>query len=305
MSRIGDPASSPTSAEDAGLDDFRHLVRMAFQQARDRGRPDWEEMTAAVLKNRLLGLTGKQFSEVQYGALTFVPLIRKIPDLVEVVDDRPPVLLRLRSATLDRTPSSPVPTLSPVPARLAGERGSRIRSDLWQAMIDYTSGERYVFDPGSGLARQRRSDDDDLPEIPTLTSEDLARWREMFQSTLEDDRTVRWAALDEWVRGPGRISELPKDVRGKWVEFLKRHVFERLDTWFRQRELPTPLDLLVASGKSGRSGEEHVVDTAKARRLRDVLVQLVRSMTYEELLSIHLPAAVLLRLAEPKSVGDD
>jgi len=50
-----------TGGASTELDEFRTLVRIAFGQAQQSGKPNWEEMTSAVLKNRLLNLTQGQF----------------------------------------------------------------------------------------------------------------------------------------------------------------------------------------------------------------------------------------------------
>lgn len=82
---------------DRGLDEFRELIRAAFEQARNSGKRDWSEMTAAVLKNRILDMTGREFSEDRYGSPSFIHLVRRVPDLLEIVNARPPTLLRLRA----------------------------------------------------------------------------------------------------------------------------------------------------------------------------------------------------------------
>ena len=48
-----------TSSEQ--LDEFRALIRSAFEQAQRSGKRDWEEMTSAVEKNRLSNITEDKF----------------------------------------------------------------------------------------------------------------------------------------------------------------------------------------------------------------------------------------------------
>ncbi len=61
------PAKRVTPNEHA---DVRALILAAFKQARAKGKPDWEVMTTAVLKNRILQLTGLSFNPNDYGAST-------------------------------------------------------------------------------------------------------------------------------------------------------------------------------------------------------------------------------------------
>ena len=48
------------------MEDAKQLIRQAFKQARVSGKPDWHRMTTAVLKNRLLSITGNAFNETEY-----------------------------------------------------------------------------------------------------------------------------------------------------------------------------------------------------------------------------------------------
>lgn len=55
--------------------DVRDLLKDAFEAARTSGRSTWWEMTAAVLKNRLLQLARGSFDESQFGAGRFLDLL--------------------------------------------------------------------------------------------------------------------------------------------------------------------------------------------------------------------------------------
>src|SRR5690606_21223580 len=55
----------------------------------------------------------------------------------------------------------------------------RIRGDLWTAMMDYTSGRRYVWDDTQGVARQADAEDP-RPPFPTISADELDRWRLEF-----------------------------------------------------------------------------------------------------------------------------
>jgi hypothetical protein len=64
--------------------DAKTLTRQAFEQARLSGRQEWQMMTTAVLKNRMLQLTSREFTEAAYGANSVLDLVRLIPETVEL-----------------------------------------------------------------------------------------------------------------------------------------------------------------------------------------------------------------------------
>src|SRR5271157_2021777 len=111
------------------------LIERAFGLARQSGKPDWWAMTIPVLKNRLLLLTNKTFKEADFGATSFRDFLNKIPDTVRVDDNSPPGFVILRSAAPERHERS----------SQSAFRGERIRPDLWRAVLDYSSGRKYVW----------------------------------------------------------------------------------------------------------------------------------------------------------------
>src|ERR1022692_2934383 len=159
------------------LDEFRALVRSAFEQAQQGGKQDWEEMTSAVLKNRLLNITKGQFSQARYGSPSFINLVRRVSDLLEIIDNSPPFHLRIISP--DTVQAGEIISLEAgVQADSPGEfaslmkgdlRRRRIRDDLWHAIIDYSSGNAYVLDTNTGLARPKTVSDPSLPQLPTAS----------------------------------------------------------------------------------------------------------------------------------------
>lgn len=64
--------------------DARDLLVAAFESARATGKRDWNTMTAAVLKNRVLQLTSRSFDEAALGFKNFTDLLDAMPDVVEV-----------------------------------------------------------------------------------------------------------------------------------------------------------------------------------------------------------------------------
>ena len=60
--------------------------------------------------------------------------------------------------------------------------------------MDYSSRRRYVWDDACGIARPARADDTKL-FFPTVTPEEVARWRSEFANSLdpaEAELTRRW-----------------------------------------------------------------------------------------------------------------
>ena len=119
------------------MEDATLLIQQAFERAKVSGKPDWHRMTTAVLKNRLLDLTGNTFNEAKYCADTFTAFVLRYSDIVHLDRSKFPPIVQLRDAELD--------TLAPGYVETASNR-VRVRSDLWQAVLDYSSGTRYVWD---------------------------------------------------------------------------------------------------------------------------------------------------------------
>ena len=148
-----DPVAHRTSrAKTAG--DVRELIRLAFWAAREKRKPDWWRMTTAVLKNRLLALTDRQFNEEDYGARTIVEFASQFPDLLLV----------------DTTTYPPEVELRP----------THIRQDLWDAVMDSRSRKVYVWDRMQRKVRTSRPEDEVEQVIPSVKKEEMATWRAEF-----------------------------------------------------------------------------------------------------------------------------
>lgn len=310
MTESGGSIPLTPSGPDEQLDEFRTLVRSAFEQAQ-RSKQDWEEMTSAVLKNRLLSITKGQFSQDRYGSPSFIHLVRRVPDLLEVLDDSPPFHLRIRSPAETGTPSLPkeeIPTEAgnPFASTLKGDlRQVRIRDDLWHAIMDYSSHATYVLDPDTGLARANRSTDYGLPNLPTVSREDVASWRSEFIQTLEALTTTRFSEeLGEWAR-TARQSDLPSSIRGLWAEFNKRKVIDKLLEWFKEREQAPPKDMIFATDGRDVPSSRTINEVVETRRLRDLVIRAVKAMTHDELSQVPLPASVILRITGRRSGEDE
>lgn len=308
-----DSTDPSASGLDADLDEFRVLVRAAFEQALNSGKADWREMTSAVLKNRLLNLTNREFSQSRYGSTSFIQLVRQVADLIEVVDDKPPFRLRIKESVAESsTPGAGLgaaltQTEENVASGLAERdwRQARIREDLWRAIVDYRSHSRYVLDPDTGLARPQANSDGDLNELPTASAQDVAGWREQFVDSLSDPMRARFEAeLQTWLQGRGRLSDLPGQLRGAWAEFFKRKVGAILLAWFNENGRVPPSDLFAEPELRTLPPAEAIEEIVRTRQLRNLIIRALRTMTYEELAELRLPAFVLLRVTDKGSSHD-
>lgn len=257
-------------------DDPRAIVREAFLAARRSGKGDWNRMTVAVLKNRLLHLSGGQFDEHAYGAKTFLDFVRKLEDVLSVdTNTWPPTVQLLGDAP---------------------EVIENLRRDLWTAIVDYRSGRRYVWDPTQLLAREA-SPDETSNILPTLSAEEFAQWRRKFaeqhQGEIggEDARLLRWAE-----RGlPTKL--LPVALQGPWIQEVKKKVEERIRGWFNSQGFALPAGLLVAKQSTTKVRDDELA------ALRELVIECVRQMTRDELSEIKLPPAAILRGREKRFRG--
>src|SRR5215207_4197538 len=257
----------------ASLDQLRDLVTRAFEMARERKPHQWRTMTLPVLKNRLLILTHRAFDESNYGARNMRALAARIPDIVEIDSSAVPTTVTLReqvaAAVIEEPPSG------------------RIRGDLWNAVVDYSSGYRWMWLGGRAV---RYPPDHDVvgPLLPTLSENDMRQWRAEFA----EDYRARLGADDadwlaEWAEGAGRTQELPVRLRRSWNGRLKANVLRRLRDWFVSRAESPPSDLITS--------EMAVPDAASHDALREFVLDCVASMTDQELHSLNLPAGAVHR----------
>lgn len=276
-------ASAPGSSPPLGtLEGLRELVERAFEMARERKPEHWQSMTVAVLKNRMLQLTDRNFDEAHYGVHNMRDLVGLLPGLLEVDDTTLPPTVTLRENT------SIVPRLPPPKGK--------IRSDLWNAVIDYASGKIWVWVDGSAVA--------DLPELsdsssvlPTLTVEEMQRWRHEFAATHGTSLEVQDAArLESWAAGAGRTQQLPLRLRRSWNDRLKTGVLERLLAWFDDRKEEAPEDIVVAAESRSVAPDRPAPDLSTS--LRGFLTACIASMSDDELATIGLPVGAVWRFVE-------
>lgn len=288
-------------------DELRQLVLAAFDRARDSGKSDWQEMTLAVLKNRLLQLTNHEFRMERYALKTMPQLASSLSDLITLHPGPPPfVKLTNPDTEMPVRPgnsfqldlSLPALTKSGVSAP-SDWKLVRVRDDLWRAMMDYSGTSIYVLDPETGLARPKEITDDPSPELPTVTSATVKEWRREFAQRLKPSLAIPQAKdLDTWVDGDGRTNDLPRSHRGRWSEFIKRNVSSTLGAWFETHSIPVPQDLLVLAAGRGTARSEVIEEVVETRRLRSTLIRALSLMTHEEMAVLPIPASVVVRLGE-------
>jgi hypothetical protein len=259
------------------------LIRRAFDTARLAGKPEWDRMSVAVLKNRILDLSNRAFDEAAFGAASFREWLALFEDVLEIDATRRPAWVRLIDAHgVAESSVAPTPPALVLPPRW------RIRSDLWRAVTDlgadgdwYWDGEAAFFHPDA------LEDAEGAHELPTLTSDDLRALRSAFAHRLRGpDRTSE--PLQRWVSELLPDSVLPAHLRGQWVAALKLGVLRRLRTWFDAQDLRAPADLVEESTR-GPSRDDPLDD------LRSLVMKCVRVMTRSELEELRLSPSVLLR----------
>lgn len=239
-------------------------------------------MTVAVLKNRLLDLTGRAFDETAYGQRSMSDLVRALPDLLEVDETTRPITVSLRE---EGGAAQPV---------IHGTDTTRVRPDLWRAIVDYSSGATYRWTGTTAVRGDELPDGPEFPVLPTLSLADLDDARARFlaenASLADADPRTRHRA-EQWREQRLRTIALPFALRPRWNLALKQLVLARLTEWFAAASLEPPADLLQAkpisvAGMSGGNATE---------ALRELIIRCVRAMTHDELRDLRLPPAAVLR----------
>lgn len=255
------------------------MIQSAFNLARESGSLDWQTMTTAVLKNRLLDLTDRGFKEADWGAGSFRDFVAQFDDVVVPIPGTHPQEVRLLgdlAASSDSASGDESLDLGP---------GRNIRSDLWDAILDYSSGRKYWWNG----ERVVSDEEDAAPQgelLPTLSEEEFKAWRQEFVQVQSRENSEYASFLYGWLERAEPLAQLPTGLRIPWVVELKRRVLTHLEEWFEAKDLPLPPDLVTHSRPKKRTDTD---------LLRDQVLAVVRSMSREELESLMLPASALLR----------
>lgn len=260
------------------IDDVKTLIRRAFAIARDSGRPEWNRMSMAVLKNRLLDMTGRTFDQALYGASTFGDLVSTMPDLVSI----------------DRTVTPPYVELVGIKIAARGTRSSyRVRDDLWRATIDYRSGDDYVWDDETQAARKADENFDAESLLPTLTEDEMNALRTEFAGRFGenlDAETDEPNEMAHWVQRGLATRFLPPRLQPEWNQFVVSNIADRLRTWFARRRISLPDDFMYAPSPIAPA------EASRGENLRRFIIDVIRAMSQDELDRIQLPASAIARV---------
>jgi len=288
------PALSPSLEREA-----HELILEAFSRAKRSGKPDWREMTTAVLKNRLLQITSHSFDLERYDAGSVRELVANLPRLVDYIEPPGPGrpgLVVLKAGQLEDDDT-----------RVAGAEASAgstrqsVRADLWRAAMDWAEHVDYVLDPATGHARRRlESDPADLPSIQRIPKETYLAWRQQFidEALAHDLSSDERAAVEGWRESAGPSRVLPRHVQDAWMSLLRARVREHLARWFDAQGLDAPPDLIgnAARGSLSKAPALGLETAISVARLRETIQRCVREMTYEELRRLNIPSEVVARV---------
>jgi hypothetical protein len=261
------------------------LIERAFGLARQSGKPDWWVMTIPVLKNRLLLLTKNTFKESDFGATSFRNFLSRVPEIVRVDEAPPPGFVILKSAA----PATEVRERSPS----SKFRGERIRADLWRAVLDYSSGNRYVWDISQQAAKPATLNEDGLV-LPTISADELDEWRAEFVAAHKPLDAEVAKLVEGWSKSRLPTAGLPAATRPVWNKYLKRKVELRLQRWFESNSIEAPA-IMEARQESGAPDQQ-------TEALREFIIDCVKIMSSRELLELRISPDTALRAKKP---GDE
>jgi hypothetical protein len=162
-----------------------------------------------------------------------------------------------------------------------------IRPDLWEAVLDFTSQNRYIWDAAEGRARAALPAEQGL-QVPTITAEELDGWRREFseQQRSADEPTLK--QLERWRDSRLPTLALPPASRGLWNKYLKDHVRQRLERWFEENHLGSIPTRQITAGKPASDDE--------VQKLRDFVIRCVQQMSRAELEELRIPPTSIMRV---------
>lgn len=261
--------------------ELRGQIHAAFEAARE-SREAWQSMPLPVLKNRLLALTNGTFHEWDFGwpNLRFIP--QAYPDLLDLDLSTP----HGSAVYIGAPPDEPVEVIEPTPMAKSASNavGRRIRQDLWNAIVDYKSGQTYIWDPAIGSAVvAEEAPGAGLLVFPTIDADIVRSWR--------SDCANRWTqlngdgdagAVEAWVDNPRK--QVSQRFVESWRSEQKDRVASLIEGFFRKVGLELPSDAFPSSRKT------HTELTG-----RDLMKLAAEVMTDAEVAAIQLPVSVVMR----------
>ena len=258
---------------------LKGLVLDAFAIAAKDRQTEWHRMRGSVLKNRLLDLTNRRFDEADYGADRFGTLVELLDGLLVIDHSAKPFIVELCEPYRSEIDSAEQ-------AHQSLSKGT-IRSDLWNAIMDYSGVGEWVWDRSSGMAipADEAVDGNAGDLLPTLDRPTLQAWRigflEEHSPGLQGQEALEF---EDWARKGLGTAALPMRLRGLWNARMREQVWERLLQFFQAHELEPPLDAFV----SKRSREP-------ADELRSFILRCIAIMSEQELRGLTIPADIAMR----------
>jgi len=237
----------------------RDLVRQAFTLAREKGKPDWHRMSLAVLKNRLLDITDRAFSEASYGAGSFKEFVENLSDHLKIDSTTFPPTVELVSRLESGSPQEGTGRLDKSKSNVGPPasiyEGGRIREDLWKAVLDWDADVIYVWNPVQQCVQKVDHVEPDADVLPRIVREEFdvlrAEFVKEFAASVEpQDR----AKLEAW--GAHKLATTSLPNKAQWYSLLTKQVDSRLQEWLRRHDsLFNKLDHYRASGDTLAIGE--------------------------------------------------
>ncbi len=264
------------------LEELRALILEAFSSAASEGRADWYQMRGSVLKNRLLDLTNRSFDESTYGAERFSDLVEQLSDVLVADHTAKPFIVELLDT---QRPKIEAPTDADVPLA-----GLRIRPDLWNAIVDYSNADGWVWDEATRQAIPVDEDAEVEPSnlLPTLDHQALQAWRGEFASDHRDELGEKeLSQIDEWAEKGLGTAALPMRLRRPWNNRMRDRVHATLVEYFKSQGEDVPPDLVVER-RAKRPGDE----------LRSFVLRCISLMDERELMDLRIPADVAMRASK-------
>jgi hypothetical protein len=230
-------------------------------------------MAIPVLKNRLLQVTEQTFKESDFDASSFREFLQNNTDVLEIDNSFLPGAVTLKSA--ERMPKS---------HDMSSPQRNRIREDLWRAILDYSSGNRYVWDAASSVAIIA-PEGNEGPFLPTITAETMAEWKREFLASLSE--TPDDSRITVWQTRSLPTAALPPGLRLQWNRFVKHKVQSSLREWFESQHIVLPPLIHPAIAPEERDDTE---------LFREFVIKCIAQMSKEELEKLSIPSSIAFRV---------
>ena len=174
-------------------------------------------------------------------------------------------------------------------ARRSSGRIDAIPQDLWDSVIDFSSGDAYHWNGSEATAvSPEEASGSGHSRLPTLTRDEFNKWANDFAAAQVEADPALEKPMQEWEEARWGVASLPPSLRSEWLANLKEHVLVQLESWFESKGLQAPSDLV--QDVSYERGQ-----TPETEELRKFIQDSVRVMTRAELEELRFPSSVFLR----------